>query len=67
VVMHEKKEVVKVAVQEIGRVIGLTYNGDPNNSFNLLSKEGRRGWRAAGGCELEGECDGRGRPIRDGC
>jgi hypothetical protein len=43
VVLHEKKEVVKADVKEIGRAIGLTFNGDPHNSFNLLSKEGRRG------------------------
>jgi hypothetical protein len=43
VVLQEKKEVVKADVKEIGRAIGLTFNGDPHNSFNLLSKEGRRG------------------------
>jgi len=60
VVMHEKKEVVKADVKEIGRVLGVSFKGDPNNSFSLLSKEGRRGWRAAGGCEMEGESEGGG-------
>ncbi len=58
VIMHENKEVAKVDVTKIGRVIGLNFNGDPNNSFNLLSKEGRKGWRAAVGCEVEGENGG---------
>jgi len=49
------KEVAKADVTEIGRVIGLNFNGDPNNSFNLLSKEGRKGWRAVVGREEEGK------------
>ena len=54
VVMHGNKEVVKADVKELGKVIGVSYKGDPNNSFNLLSKEGRRGWGAVGGAEVEG-------------
>jgi hypothetical protein len=56
-VLHEKPAVVKEDVKEIGRVIGVRFKGDPNNSFNLLSKEGRREWRAAGGSEVEEECN----------
>ena len=55
VVMHEKLEVVKADVKKIGRAIGVSFKGDPNNSFNLLTKEGRREWRVTGGSEMEEE------------
>jgi len=67
VIMHENKEVAKVDVTKIGRVIGLNFNGDTNNSFNLLSKERRKGWRAVVGREGEGESGGGGRSFRSGC
>ena len=67
VIMHENKDVAKEDVTEIGRAIGLNFNGDPKNSFNLLSKEGRKGWRAAVGREGEGESGGGGRSVRSGC
>jgi len=59
--------VAKADVTEIGWVIGLNFNGDPNNRFNLLSKEGRKGWRAAAGREGEGESGGGSRSSRSGC
>jgi len=55
VVMHGNKEAVKADVKDLGKVIEVSYKGDPNNNFNLLSKEGRRGWGALGGSEVEGE------------
>jgi len=39
-------------VRELGKVVGLDFNCDISNKFNLLSREGRRDWRAAGGCEV---------------
>lgn len=65
--MHEKLEVVKADVKEIGLVIGVSFKGDPNNSFNLLTKEGRRGLRTAGGSEMEGEGVRGGRVEEEGC
>lgn len=57
--LHEKKEGSNDDVKKLGRVIGVSFKGDPNNSFNMLSKEGRRGWRAASGGELEeGDVEG---------
>jgi hypothetical protein len=44
-------------VRELGKAVGLEYLCDTTNSFNLLSKEGRRGWRAAGGCEVGRESE----------
>jgi len=51
-VLHGKKEEVEVDVRAVGKVVGLHYHCDTTNSFQLLSKEGRREWRAVGGCEL---------------
>jgi len=67
ILMHEKPEVVKADVKEIGRVIGVSFNGEPNNSFNLLTKEGRKGWRKAGGSEMDGEGVGGGRQGEAHC
>ena len=49
VVLHDKSKGVSHDVKEIGNVIGVNFKGDSNNSFNLLSRAGRREWRAAGG------------------
>jgi hypothetical protein len=35
----------------LGKVVGVKFNCDTANKFNLLSRDGRREWRAAGGCE----------------
>jgi hypothetical protein len=56
VVLHGKKEAVAADVRDGGKGVGLQYQCDTTNSFKLLSKEGRREWRAEGGCEI-----GRGR------
>jgi hypothetical protein len=52
VVLHGKKEVVAEDVREIGKTLGVKFKGDKNNNFNLLSKEGRREWRAERGSLL---------------
>ena len=35
-------------VRNIGKSIGVMYKCDTNNSFNLLTREGRKEWRAVG-------------------
>ena len=47
--VHEKSNGVKEDVIELGKVLGVKFKGDPNNSFNLLSREGRTEWRSMGG------------------
>jgi hypothetical protein len=44
--MHLKIQHLQVLVQVL--IIG---KGDTANKFNLLSRDGRREWREAGGCE----------------
>jgi hypothetical protein len=56
--VHDKKVLV-ADVQELGKAVGLEYHCDTSNCFNLLFKEGRREWRAAGGCEV-GRVSGKG-------
>jgi len=67
VVMNGKQEVIMTNVKEIGKVFGVSFNGDPNNSFNLLTKAGRRGWRAAGGVDVEGGDVEGVRGVGEGC
>lgn len=45
---HGKAAEVAKDVKEIGKVIGVKFIGDSNNSFNLLSRAGRKELRAAG-------------------
>ena len=49
VVLNEKSSAAQKDVTELGKVLGVKFKGDPNNSFNLLTREGRKEWRAAGG------------------
>jgi len=49
VAVHEKSNGAKEDVIELGKVLGVKFKGDPNNSFNLLSREGRKEWRSMGG------------------
>lgn len=43
-------------VRELGKVVGVKYQCVTNNRFNLLTREGRREWRAAGDGEaVQGE------------
>jgi len=51
-VMVHDKNVLSADVRNLGKSVGLEYQCDTFNCFNLLSKEGRREWRAAGGCEV---------------
>jgi hypothetical protein len=46
VVAHGKEDVVAADVQSLGKVLGVIYQCDTGNSFNLLSREGRREWRS---------------------
>lgn len=48
VVFHGNPKVVSEDVRDIGKVIGAKYNCETLNSFNLLTKDGRKEWRAAG-------------------
>jgi len=59
---------VKVAedVKDIGRTVGLSYECELNNGFNLLTKEGRREWRTLGGTEVKGSDRGKGSAV-EGC
>jgi hypothetical protein len=47
VLAHGKAAEVAKDVKEIGKVIGVKFRGDSNNSFNLLSKAGRKELQAA--------------------
>lgn len=49
VAVHESSNGVKEDVKELGKVLGVKFKSDPNNRFNLLSKEGRKEWRSLGG------------------
>lgn len=49
VLLHGKVEASVEDVWGIGKAIGVKYKGDKMNSFNLLSRAGRREWRAARG------------------
>jgi len=48
VVLHEKSNAVKEDVNEMGKVLGVKFKGDPNNSLNLLTR-GRKEWRSVSG------------------
>jgi len=47
VMLHGKANVVKADVKDVGKVVGVKYHCDTKNSFNLLTREGRKEWRAA--------------------
>lgn len=44
-IAYGKAEVVAADVQSLDKVMGVKYQCDTGNSFNLLSREGRREWR----------------------
>jgi hypothetical protein len=52
VLLRGKAEVAKDDVKDLGKVVGVKYHCDTKNSFNLLTREGRKEWRAAGGGEV---------------
>jgi len=45
-------------VKELGNIVGVKYLCNTSNTFNLLSREGRREWRAAGGSDVASEVEG---------
>ena len=67
VVLHGKKEVVEDDVKVIGKTLGVNFKGDNNNSFNLLSKEGKREWRAGKGSMLMKDGGQGGGEMGEGC
>ena len=50
--LQGKKNVAEVDVRDLGKVVGVKYHCETKNSFNFLTREGRREWRAAGGGEV---------------
>jgi hypothetical protein len=51
VLVHGNSKAVADDVRNIGKAVGVQYKCDTTNSFNLLTREGRKEWRAAGGGE----------------
>jgi len=51
VLVHGKPKAVAKDVRGIGEAVGVQYKCDLNNSFNLLTREGRKEWRMARGVE----------------
>ena len=67
VMLHGKSKVVAEDVRDTSKKVGIKFQCNTSNSFNLLTKEGRREWRASGGGELVREgVDGEGGGV-DGC
>jgi hypothetical protein len=67
VVLKGKAREVGDDARNIGKLVGVQYKCETTNSFNLLTKEGRKEWRAAGGAELvRGDCRGSGGGV-EGC
>jgi len=54
VVLHGKGQGVAADVRNLGKAVGVKYQCDTLNSFDLLTREGRREWRAVVGGELVG-------------
>lgn len=48
--LHGKADVVAADVQSLGKVVGVKYQCDTLNSFNLLTREGRRIERSYSRC-----------------
>jgi hypothetical protein len=51
--LNGKADKVKDDVRELGKVVGVKVNCATSNSFNLLTRDGRREWRAAGGIDKQ--------------
>jgi len=56
--IHGEPKLVAEDVKELGKIVGVKYLCNTTNTFNLLSREGRREWRAAGGSDMASEVDG---------
>lgn len=64
--LHENKNLAKEDIREVGKYLGVIFKGDNNDSCNLLTREGRKEWRAGrGNVFMEGEM-GDGRPTGEG-
>jgi len=58
VVLHDKKEVAEEDVREIGKTLGVDFEGCNKKSLNLLTREGRKELRAErGSLLLEGDVE----------
>jgi len=53
VLVHGKPKAVAEDVRVIVKAVGVQYNCDLNNNFNLLTREGRKDWRTTRGVEGE--------------
>jgi len=51
-ILNGKTNKVKDDVRDLGNIVRVKFNCDTTNSFNLLSREGRKKLRAAGGCGM---------------
>jgi len=52
-VLHDKKETVAEDVREIGKTLGVNFDSGKKCGFNLLTREGRKEFRAGRGSMLE--------------
>jgi len=52
VFLHGKPSAVVEDVRDIGKAVGVSFKCDTSNNFNLLTREGRKGWRVVGGGEV---------------
>jgi hypothetical protein len=55
VALHSKPKVVAEDVRDIGKVVGVKYNCETANRFNLLTKDGRKELRATSVSEVRSE------------
>ena len=58
VLLHGKKEELAADVRDLGKVVGVKFQCDSSNSFNLLTRERRKEWRAARGGDVKWGEDG---------
>jgi hypothetical protein len=49
VLLNGKPRDVEADVKDIGKTVGVSFQCETSNSFNLLTREARKGWRAVGG------------------
>jgi len=56
--LHGEPKLVAEDVKDLGKIVGVNYLCNTTNTFNLLTREGRREWRAAGGSDVVSEDDG---------
>jgi len=56
--LHGEPKLVAEDVKELGKIVGVKYLCNTTNTFNLLTREGRREWTAAGGSDVASDDDG---------